>query len=351
MDRAVTMQTILPGCRPMADHSRDPVTANFVHPLAAEWKDHLRTGDNPERFDVPATLFKDTSDAYVIRTFIELLRAGSPVLLSERPLDDRVNVVYTWHNPLRRISARTFIVAVQADCYRPFACDMRLVGNVAQATSPIDQVIPPWPQPGLIPRDPARGTRVETVGFLGFHYNLDPAIRSDSFARRLNGLGCRLVLKGPAEWHDFSDVDVVLGLRPAAEPLLRLKPPTKLVNSWMAGCPAILGKEPGFQGLRQVPLDYFEVADADEAFAAIARLAGDQRLYADCVERCLARAREFQLDLVLAKWESVLTAAEQRRKGLSAAAPSVALRYSSKLAAACAEKISRARFTRMVKRR
>src|SRR5690606_40162519 len=46
-----------------------------------------------------------------------------------------------------------------------------------------------WPQPGLEPRDPARGDRLERVAYKGFVANLHPELASGEFARALAARG------------------------------------------------------------------------------------------------------------------------------------------------------------------
>lgn len=138
---------------------------------------------------------------------------------------------------------------------------------------------------------------------MGREYNLAADLRNDSFRRRLTALGMELVIKGShREWHDYRDVDVVLALRDIAEHWIVTKPATKLYNSWHAGCPAVLGREPAFEALRQSELDYLPIASADDALAALARLRDDPQLYAAMVENGQHRAAEYTPDAVAARW-------------------------------------------------
>src|SRR5207237_2524477 len=47
--------------------------------------------------------------------------------------------------------------------------------------------IPFWPQPGLLPRDPARGTKFENVAYFGWPQNLADPLHESALLMRLAG--------------------------------------------------------------------------------------------------------------------------------------------------------------------
>src|SRR5262249_29736407 len=131
--------------------------------------------------------------------------------------------------------------------------------------------VPLWPQPGLLPRDPARGERVETVAYFGREGALPPWFREPLFVNELAQCGVRFEIRHDA-WHDYREVDLVLAYRLETPSMLEVKPATKLYNAWLAGVPALLGEEPAYRALRQSDLDYVPVASAGEAVAAVRAL-------------------------------------------------------------------------------
>jgi hypothetical protein len=176
---------------------------------------------------------------------------------------------------------------------------------------------PHLPQPGLIPRDPARGKRLDTVSFKGGLGNLTEEFRSQAFRDALaaRGLALRLDLRlDPREtggdavlsMHDYADVDAVLAVRNLTLADYRTKPASKLVNAWLAGVPAILGPEPAFRELRRGPLDYLEVRNAAEALAALDRLRAEPALYAAMVANARTRAPVHTQQATLAAWVALL---------------------------------------------
>lgn len=170
-------------------------------------------------------------------------------------------------------------------------------------------VLPMFPQSGLEPRDAGRGDAVERVVFVGCRGQLRADFASPAFAAAARRLGVEfdVVDKGrAAEWGCAQrTADLTLAVRPAHVELAR-KPPTKLVNAWCAGCPALLGPEPAYRSLREDDLDYVEVDSPRAALDAIARLRNDPALYARMRRRCAERAADYSNRRTAERWAAVL---------------------------------------------
>lgn len=261
--------------------------------------------------------------AWVLQTYLRLARAGHPVRLSST-LPQKGMVVF--HSKHRRALMRerhrmrdVVLVGVRADNREPLIADFEVVQNGRFADDRRRFFIPHWPQPGLIPRDPARGAAVSRIAYKGFDGNLDSAFRSPAWSGFLaeNGIDWvvdsvefagRATDRFALEWPDFRTVDLVLAVRPRGRRrrLETSKPATKLVNAWIAGVPAILGPELAFRELRRSELDYLEVSSLDEARAAVRRLLEDPDLYRAMVENGRRRAAELTGEALLQQWRSLL---------------------------------------------
>jgi len=133
-------------------------------------------------------------------------------------------------------------------------CHHTIVQNPHNLLSPTDHLVQHWLQPGLIPRDVSRGSRLETIVYMGGSINLWSAFWDPSFESGLGELGVSFrINEHPANFHDFRDCDVTLTVRDLTESDYFAKPASKLVNTWHAGVPALLGPEPAFQALRTTP--------------------------------------------------------------------------------------------------
>ena len=242
------------------------------------------------------------------------LPAGAEIRASSRLCKDSINVVHTYR--LVRILDQTrpehFIVCARSDYEAPYSAHFWIEQNGLRKPAPWHGHVNNWREPGLIPRDPERGTRVARVAFKGYIQNLAPAFRSDGFRARLAGMGVDLSLGferhgiGDEAWGNYRRADITLAVRKMTRMTARAKPAAKLVNAWTAGTPALLGPEPAFREVRKSDLDYIEVRSPEEVLAAVARLRDDPELYAAMVANGFERAKEFTDDATAGRWAALL---------------------------------------------
>jgi len=196
---------------------------------------------------------------------------------------------------------------------RPELADLTLTMNGTVATRPTEFPMPHWLQTGLLPRDPARGDRLERLVFKGDVVNLDPRFATDRFRDDLAALGVEFLIQPyvhetkSSGWHDYTDVDAVLAIRAIHPTELSTKPASKLINAWAAGVPAILGNEPAFRELRRDPLDYVEIAAPEEAIAAVRRLKEHPGDYRAMVDHGTVRATDYTNERVAERWHAFLS--------------------------------------------
>jgi hypothetical protein len=260
--------------------------------------------------------------SWILQTYVRLAAAGHDVELVGRPPEEGIVVFHAKQVELLmrywRVLGRAVLVAVRADHNESHLADFQVLQNRVWVDGRTRFHVPHWPQPGLLPRDPGRGTRVERVAFKGFIGNLRENFRGAAWAGELRRRGIEWVADAvefrrssaddirALRWSDYRDVDVVLAVRPADSRGHTDKPAAKLFNAWRAGVPALLGAEPAYRELRADPLDYVEVDTVAEALQAIDELRGNPELYAAMVAHGARRAAEFSIEAVVARWVDLL---------------------------------------------
>lgn len=261
--------------------------------------------------------------AWLLQTYLRLRLEGHDVSISETLPETGIVVLLpepTAHTAfVRQYQPRhrqLFILTVRADIFgfRSPLGDGDVVQNGRFADNERTFFIPHWPQPGLVPRDPSRADRIESIVFKGGYGSLHTDYRSDAWSEFLaeRGLTFRIAsaeTEGavPA-WHDYRSADLNLAVRPLfGDGGLRCeKPASKLVNAWHAGVPSILGPEYAYRELREDALDYIEVESLTETMEAIDRLLADRSLYRQMIAHGHVRAQAFTPTRITDRWAEVL---------------------------------------------
>ena len=123
--------------------------------------------------------------------------------------------------------------------------------------------------------------------------NLANELKTKEWKYKLKKLGFSWFIAPKEKWHDYSNIDLTISVREFGEnnrtenPLFDpdSKPPSKLINSWLAGVPAILGQESAYQNLRQNPLDFIEVRSKQELVQSLIEIRENKELYRKISDR------------------------------------------------------------------
>ena len=250
-------------------------------------------------------------DCWIILTYLYLKRKQLNVSISDRFIPGEICVVSSLDLGISDRTFNSFIVGCRGDGFKPPLCDFTVMQNKVCVDSETDIFIPIWPQPGLIPRLKERGSKIENIVFKGGEINLYESFRSPEFKRELEKLGVTLRINGrpetgPIVWHDYSTDDLVLAVRDLTEKDALVKPPSKLVNAWIAGVPALLGPEPAFREQRKSELDYIEVTTPQAVFEVVQLLKSQPELYQKMVANGNKRAEDFTEEKMIQRWYEFL---------------------------------------------
>ena len=179
-----------------------------------------------------------------------------------------------------------------------------------------------WPVPALKPRSPSRVDKCENVAYFGVANSLSSQFRSTQWKEQLAALGFNWIWRRGehiTDWTDYSDIDIVLSVRglnnhiqSADAHQWAFKPPTKLINAWIAGVPAIMGKEASLREVRQSEFDYIEVNSQQEAIEALKQLRDNNELRTQVLANVEQRAKENSVEQTRKDWIVFL---EQAKKG------------------------------------
>lgn len=287
----------------------EPTAIHFVGRFLSErWPDihEMEEKDVTEQ----AGRFRGGLNNWIHQTYLHLkdpLHAlGIGCSISEEFIPGAINIAH--RDSLNRFFVpyyRCFIVGVRADRPTVYLCDWEILQNDLEHRSLTQTYLPLWPQPGLLPRDPGRGSKVERIGYFGRTGTAAAWTREPRFHEALAKLGVSYEVRD-AKWFDYSDIDLVLAHREEAPTMLLQKPASKLVNAWHAGVPALVREEPAFRSLRHSDLDYLAVGSAEEVLAAVRRLQSDPILYHAMAHNGRVRAVDFTVGQIRELWMECL---------------------------------------------
>jgi len=258
-------------------------TANFVLPHLSEEECRRAERLNPA-LDWPC--FADGISAWTLQTFLELRSVGTTVSLSNQFRHDTINVAHAISLNAYLQKRPEFIISLQADYPRSIGVQQHIVQNKSQVLGENVCWMPHWPQPGLLPRDKRR-KEVRNVGYAGRqYYNV---FRGEFINQRLKSMGLRLVELSPANWNDFSQIDVLCGVRSTDGYSYDKKPPSKMINSWLANVPFIGGPDSAYKQIGHPGINYLLAENTDEIFSGLRSLVDNPHRYQSLVtEGCLA---------------------------------------------------------------
>jgi hypothetical protein len=176
-----------------------PAKVHFVCPQHLLWPE-LHDGQNaviaPE---IIAQRSISGLDCWIIRTFYELRAVVENVSIGPASRPDAINICEPITFGRKNRMTLDFLVSAVHDQYPSGLANCHIVQNASYkaAGRPMASV-PHWPQPGIIPRDKGRETKVERVSFKGYWINLDEGFRSQAFTDQLSSMGIVLDL-GPTD--------------------------------------------------------------------------------------------------------------------------------------------------------
>jgi len=280
-------------------------TLNFVYAGLHNWQEIITGADLDTSLDALAPYLLSGREVWVIQTFYVLRERGHSVVLSSSFREDCVNIVHADDIAGKELPFKYFIVSIRADKEPSFRAHNEIVQNHYSIWRSTDIYIPHWPQPGLLPRDTERGGKLENIVFIGKKCHLADELQSSFFCKQLEKIGLKLRIQ-ENNWWNYKDADIVLAVRRGYPFYRSIKPASKLVNAWNAGCPAILGKESGYQELMSDSLDYFEASSAEQVLDCIQQLLNSETLHDEMIQHGLKRGKAFSVDAIATHWETAL---------------------------------------------
>lgn len=247
---------------------------------------------------------------WILQTFLYLKSNGFPCFLVHKVPSEGIVIAHTRDLKTKILPTESrMIISIQSDkkAVYPYAF-FHIVQNKKDPlySFPYNLYFSPvyirhWPQPKLLPRNPHRAVKFENIYYMGIRGPYDTAIKK--LIEGMN-LHCNMVYNFQ-QWNDYSEADCIVAIRGFGENYSR-KPATKLFNCWLAGVPAILGRESAYRSERKNALDYLEAASMTKLALHLRQLRDNPALRIAMIEQAEKRAEEVTPQAITQDWVDFL---------------------------------------------
>ncbi|MEL7508316.1 MAG: glycosyltransferase [Cyanobacteria bacterium J06633_23] len=261
--------------------------------------------------------------AWTVQTYLKLREAGVMCQLTDQLPE--AGVVLFHANATRGgdivPGPRRLLICMKAESPLCSQAQLHVVQNPCEASRFLGcYFMPHWPQPGLLPRLSERQNRFETIAFLGHRNSLAAELLGAEWETQLQrrGLNWQPVINTngwnaqqsiDTRWNDYQTIDAIVAVREfqVQRPSYRSKPATKLYNAWLAGVPAILGRELAYRAVGTPGVDYLEVNSVTELLSCLDQLQQDKTVRQALVKRGYRQALTYTPEVITQRWQQFLT--------------------------------------------
>ncbi|MEM9482396.1 MAG: hypothetical protein AAGA83_01755 [Cyanobacteria bacterium P01_F01_bin.116] len=261
--------------------------------------------------------------AWTVQTYLKLSEAGIACQLTHQFPDQ--GIVLFHGNAVRTGNIcpgpKRLLVCLKAESTLCRQAQLHVVQNPGEVSRVLGcYFIPHWPQPGLKPRLKERQNRFETIAFLGHRNSLATELMTPAWQLQLRqrGLTWQPVINTnvwdshqsiDTGWNDYQQIDAIVAIRQfgLTRPGFRRKPATKLYNAWLAGVPAILGREIAYRATGTAEVNYLEANAMAELLSCLNRLQQDEVLRNRLVKKGQLRALQYTPEVITQRWQQFLS--------------------------------------------
>lgn len=247
--------------------------------------------------------FMTGKEVWILKTYKYLQKSQLDITISEEIDPNSINVTHR-DDYYSSMSINNFVVCIRADRDPAFTAEVEILQNTLFKNSLNRYFIPHWPQGGIIKRDSHRNG-IRQLSYFGKEYYVSNMLKSRKFQEfcEINGLTFKIFENN---WTDYSTTDIVIAIRDGFPFYCDCKPPSKLVNAWFAGVPAIINPEYGYKDVISDVLDAIFVNTLDDLLYVIKKMIDSPEIYDKMVANGTCKASNFTCDKIALQWEEIL---------------------------------------------
>ena len=167
-----------------------------------------------------------------------------------------------------------------------------------------------WPQYNIIPRDNNKPIALKNISYFGSKSNLAPELQTAEWVDFLKAHNINWSIKGKhTEWNDYSTTDAVIFSRDFNGNPYDHKPPTKVYNSWIAGCLPIFTPESAFiDEIKGKPRASIVVNSYQDLKDKIAALIANEQEFVSLVKNGQTLVSNYDEHHIVFEWKEIINA-------------------------------------------
>lgn len=284
---------------------------NFVVPAPKNIIADLSTKSISEiKYD--SSLFNQGRKNWIILAFLHLKDIYPSVSLSRFAKRNAKNITHVDSLFLCPPRWKSKLVVVFADrAYQKYWQDFSVFQN--KELSEITQngfFIEYWPQHDIKQRPTSR-QKIENVCYFGSPQN--NILSQYPVSKDLEKLGLNYIEKSRAQWNDYSDADIVVGIRDFENNTHPYKPSSKLKNTWIGNGVFIGGDDSAYKDIGIENEDYLIARSYDELIEKIKWLKNNPVEYAKIRKAGFAKKDNFNAQRSINMWKKTIAIITQKK--------------------------------------
>lgn len=246
--------------------------------------------------------FKSGQQIWIFQTYCLLKKYYPNVTLGSEPKKGSINIIHAGNFGRTNNITDYYVLSIRADYERLLWANYEIVQNKLQVKRET-AYITHWPQPGLIKRKNSK-SKVENVAYLGNPEQNE--VRNYPIEQDLRSMGMTYSVMGRKNWNDYSNIDIALAIRRFSDhDRANNKPPTKLINAWLAEVPLIASNDSAYSQIAVPGEDYIVVSSYDEMMEKIRFLKDNPEYYKKIVKNGIRKREHYTRECIINEWIEV----------------------------------------------
>ena len=244
---------------------------------------------------------------WTLRTYLELRGTYECRLTDTMPESGIVFFFRGSVNLVEKPNKNQFWVCMTADTtWHPYS-QVNLFQNTYWINKyPQAYFVRHWPQLNIIKSKPIV-SELKNIAYFGDLNNLAAELKSEDWNDFINDNGYVFMIPPSKEWNNYSDIDLVIGIRSFDKNERFLsKPSSKLINAWRAGTVYISGNDSACLYEKQGEYDFIQVDSYEALKGMLLLLRQDEKLFGKYKSQAVTCGERFSNSFFASQWMELI---------------------------------------------